>query len=159
MVEEALTLQEHQYDIPMPIRRLVFDERPRSAAQQGQRKLKPSPTRPKSATNIRSLRTKSVIVTRNINNTQRLYPAPLDARQIMVTKHEVRNLVDRLSKPKFNKRLERQLVLAEQMTTVEEPVATPRLPPKPTATPVFQLLTFFYSEVSLIFFSIANYHE
>jgi hypothetical protein len=137
LVEEALALQEHQYDIPIPIRRIMFDERPRSAEQQGQRKLKPSPTRPKSATNIRSIRTKSVIVTRNINSTRRLYPPPLETRQMVVTKHEVRNLVDRLSKPKFNKRLERQIALAEQMIPIEEPVATPRLPPKPASAPVF----------------------
>ncbi|CAF5196822.1 unnamed protein product, partial [Rotaria sp. Silwood1] len=40
---------------------------------------------------------------------------------------------DRLSKPKFNKRLEREIALAKQMTTIEETVSTPRLPPKPTS--------------------------
>jgi hypothetical protein len=155
LVEEALALQEHQDDLPIPIRRIMFDERPRSAGQQGQRKLKQSPTRPKSATNIRSIRTKSVIVTRNINNTRRLYPPSLETRQIVVTKNEVRNLVDRLSKPKFNKRLERQIALAEQMITVEEPVTTPRLPPKPTSAQVCHLFLV-PNKSSLFFFSIAN---
>ena len=151
LVEEALTLQEHQYDAPTPLRRLMLDERPRSAGQQEPRKLKPGPTRPKSAATVRSTRTKSVIVTRNINNTRRLYPPPLDTRQLVVTKHEVRNLVDRLSKPKFNKRLERQMALAEQMATTEEPITTPRLPSKPTPAPVCYLYLFFYIQLCLFF--------
>ena len=133
LVEEALTLQEHQYDIPIPVRRSMIEQRPRSAGQQGPRKLKQSPTRPKSATNIHSVRTKSVIVPRNINNTRRLYPPPSNTRHNVVTKHEVRNLVDRLSKPKFNKRVEREIAFAEQMITTEEPVTTPRMPSKPTS--------------------------
>ena len=51
----------------------MFDERPHSAMQQRQKILKQNPIRPKSTTNVR---TKSVIVTRNINNTRRLYPPP-----------------------------------------------------------------------------------
>ena len=138
LVEEALTLQEHQYDVPAPLRRLMIGERPRSAGQQEQRKLKPSPPRPKSAATGRSSRPKSVIVTRNTDKKSRLYPPPLDRRQLVVTKHEVRNLVDRLSKPKFNKRFERQVALAEQITTTttEEPTTSPRLPPKPIPAPV-----------------------
>jgi hypothetical protein len=142
LVEEALALQQHQYDMPTPIQRIMFDERPRSAQQQGQRKLKQSPMRPKSATNIRSFQTKSVIVTRNINNTRRLYPPPPSTRQNVVTKTEVRDLVDRLSKPKFNKRLERQIAFAEHVATVQEPVLTPRLPPKPASAPVFHIFLF-----------------
>jgi hypothetical protein len=153
LVEEALALQEHQYDIPIPIRRIMFDERPRSAGQQEQRKLKPSPTRPKSATNIRPIRTKSVIVTRNINNTRRLYPPPPETRQMVVTKHEVRNLVDRLSKPKYNKRLEQQIAFAEQMMTVEEPVISPRLPPKPTSARVC-----LFPIINHLYFSFFNRH-
>jgi hypothetical protein len=150
LVEEALALQEHPHDIPIPIRRIIFDERPRSVGQQGQRKLKPSPTRPKSATYIRSTRTKSVIVGRNINDTRRLYPPSPNSRQMIVTKNEVRNLVDRLSKPKYNKRLERQIAFAEQLTTGEEPVITPRLPSKPTAAPVCRSF-FFHSRSTSIF--------
>ncbi len=156
LVEEALTLQQHQqYDIPISMNRVMYDERPRSAGQQGQRKLKPTPTRAKSTAIVRSVGTKSVIVTRNINNTQRLYPPPPDTRQMVVTKHEVRNLVDRLSKPKFNKRLERQIALTEQMTTVEEPITTPRLPSKPSSAPVFHVFSF-PSKSSLVSFSIVD---
>ena len=136
LVEEALALQEHPHDIPIPIRRFIFDERSHSAGQQGQRQLKPSPTRPKSATNIRSIRTKSVIVPKKIHDTRRLYPPSPDTRHMIVTKNEVRNLVDRLSKPKYNKRLEQQIAFAEQITTNQEPVITPRLPPKSTSVPV-----------------------
>jgi hypothetical protein len=156
LVEEALTLQQHQDDIPVPIRRLMFDERPRSAGQQEPKKLKSSPTRPKSAATVRSTRTKSVILTRNINNTRRLYPPPLDTRQLVVTKHEVRNLVDRLSKPKFNKRFERQIALAEQMTKVDEPITTPRLTLKPTSTTVCHLYLLFIVNC-FYYFSIGNH--
>ncbi|CAF5197917.1 unnamed protein product, partial [Rotaria sp. Silwood1] len=48
-----------------------------------------------------------------IKNTRQLYPPSPDTRQMVVTKTDVRNLVDRLSKPKFNKRLERMLALVE----------------------------------------------
>ncbi|CAF1125683.1 unnamed protein product [Rotaria sordida] len=125
LVEEALTLQEHQQNLPILI------QRSHSAEQKRQEKLKQTSIRPKSTTNIRSIRTKSVIVTRNIKNTNRLYPPSSDnRRQMIVTKTDVRNLVDRLSKPKFNKRIEREIALAEQMTTIEETIPTPRLPPK-----------------------------
>jgi hypothetical protein len=127
LVEEALALQQHQYDLP------VFDGRPQSAVQQRQKLIKQSLIRPKSATHVRSIRTKSVIVTKNINNTRRLYP-PLKTNQMIVTKNEVRQLVDRLSKPKFNKRVERELALVNQDMPVQEPVIiTPRQPSKPTS--------------------------
>lgn len=138
LVEEALTLQQQSHDagVPMPLVRAVLGERPRSAGQQGPRKLKPSPTRPKTAMMVRQTRTKSVIVPRNINNTRRLYPPPPDARQMVVTKSEVRSLVDRLSKPKFNKRLEQELLAVEQPPAPDEPIVTPRTPPKPASARV-----------------------
>lgn len=150
LVEEALTLQDHQGDISIPMRRIIFDERPRSAGQQGLRKLKQNPIRPKSAANTRSVRPKSVIVARNINNTRRLYPPPLETRQMLVTKTEVRNLVDRLSKPKFNKRYEREVAIAEQTTISEEPIITPRSSSKPTSTAV----CFYFSYLSSFYFSL-----
>ncbi|CAF2513510.1 unnamed protein product [Rotaria sp. Silwood2] len=133
LVEEALALQEHQQNLPIPMRDAHFSERSHSDERKGQKNLKQIPTRPKSATNIRSVRTKSVIVTRNIKNIRKLYPPSPDTRQMVVTKTDVRNLVDRLSKPKFNKRLEREVALVKQMTTIEETVPTPRLPSKPTS--------------------------
>jgi len=136
LVEEALALQDHEYDVPLPIRRIMLNERPHSAGQIKQRPTKSSPTRPKSAANIRSAQPKSVIVSRNINNTNRLYPSSVDRRQMIVTKHEVRNLVDRLSKPKFNKRLDREIADAEQIITADESIPTPRLLPKPIPAPV-----------------------
>ena len=131
LVEEALTLQEHQSDVSSAIGRMIFSERPKSAGQQQQRarKPKPIPTRPRSAASVRSL-----IVTRKQDNISRLYPPSRDIRQMVVTKHEVRNLVDRLSQPKYNKRFERQVAFAEQMTTVEETPSTPRPTPRPTTT-------------------------
>jgi hypothetical protein len=126
LVEEALALQQYQSD--------KSNERPHSAIPQRQTNSKQNSNRPKSATNIHSIRAKSVIVTRNINNTRRLYPPPPKTRQMLVTKHEVRDLVDRLSKPKFNKRLEREIASIDQDTTSQ---ASPPL--KPTSVPVFYL--------------------
>jgi hypothetical protein len=121
LVEEALALQQHQYDLPISV------GRPQSAVQQI---IKQSLIRPKSASNVRSIRAKSVIVTKNMNNTRRRYP-PLKTNQIIVTKNEVRQLVDRLSKPKFNKRVERELALVNQDMPIQEPVT--RQPSKPTS--------------------------
>ena len=46
---------------------------------------------------------------------------------MIVTKNEVRNLVDRLSKPKFNRRIERELALINQDMPNQEPIIiTPR---------------------------------
>lgn len=136
LVEEALTLQEHQYDLPVPIGRMILGERPQSARQQRPRRSKPIPVRPKSAASAPVARVKSLIVTRKQDNISRLYPPSRDVRQMVVTKHEVRNLVDRLAQPKYNKRLERQVAFAEQNVTVEEVPGTPRPLPKPTPTPV-----------------------
>jgi hypothetical protein len=53
---------------------------------------------------------------------------------MIVTKNEVRQLVDRLSKPKFNKRVEREVALVNQDMPVQEPVIiTSRQPSKPTS--------------------------
>lgn len=136
LVEEALALQEHQQDIPMSIKRIIFNDRPHSAKQQGHDKPKSSVRRPKSATNNRTSQVKSLIVPRNINNNRRLYPPSTETRQMMVTKTEVRNLVDRLSQPKFNKRLEREIASAKQTTNVDETIITPRLPPKSSSIQV-----------------------
>ena len=158
LVDEALSLQQqsHQGGLPIPLTRAVLGGRPRSSGQQAPRKLKPSPTRPKSAIMVRQTRTKSVIVPRNINNTRRLYPHPPDARQMVVTKSEVRSLVDRLSKPKFNKRLEQQLHLVELMPTGEEPVVTPRSPRKPSSAPVSSLCS---SDMSSSLLIVQQYRE
>jgi len=140
LVEEALALQQHQYDMPISVRHVMFNERPHSVVQQRQKILKQTPIRPKSATNVRSIRTKSVIVTRNINNTRRLYPPPPKTNQMIVTKNEVRQLVDRLSKPKFNKRVERELALINQEMPIQEPIIiTPRHPSKLISTSVYHL--------------------
>jgi len=131
LVEEALALQQHQYNMPIPVRHVIFDERPHSAMQQRQKILKQNLIRPKSTTNVRSIRTKSVIVARNINNTRRLYPPPPKTNQMIVTKNEVRHLVDRLSKPKFNRRVERELALTNQDMPNQEPtIIIPRHPSK-----------------------------
>ena len=145
LVEEALALQNQQNGSSIPLPDMIFSDRPRSAAQQGQRKSQPSPPRP------RSMRTKSVIIARKpTTNSRRLYPPPPQTRQMVVTKNEVRSLVDRLSKPKFNKRIEREIAVAGQMIALPEPPVTPRLPPRPTSAPVrssFDLTSkgFFYS--------------
>ncbi|CAF3248905.1 unnamed protein product [Rotaria sp. Silwood2] len=131
LVEEALALQQHQYDIPTSVRHVMFDNRPHSAVQQKQNNLKQMSVRPKSAMNVRTIRTKSVIVTRNINNTRRLYPPSSKTNKIIVTKNEVRDLVDRLSKPKFNKRVEREIASIDQDLPTQEPISinTTRKPP------------------------------
>ena len=138
LVEEALVLQNQGDGSSIPLTNMIFGDRPRSAAQQGQRKSKPSPPpRPQSATQGRSIRTKSVIIPRKPNtNPRRLYPPAPQARQMVVTKNEVRSLVDRLSKPKFNKRIEREIAVAEQMIALPEPPITPRPSPKPTSAPM-----------------------
>ena len=132
LVQEALTLQKQHHDIPTSLKHILFDQRPHSVEQNVQRKLKSIPRRPTSATISRStsIRNKSVIVTRNNNNIHRLYPPPPERRHI-VTSDEVRNLVDRLSKPKFNKRIEREITLAEQMIVAQETIKSPRLLPPP----------------------------
>lgn len=144
LVEEALTLQEQQQQgIFVSTQRTGLNERSHSAEQRRYEQSKQSLTRPKSATNMRPFRTKSVIVTKKTDNKRRLYPPPLDTRQNLVTKDDVRSLVDRLSKPKYNKRLERELALAKTITTAEETVITPRLPSKPTSVQVcYCYLTF-----------------
>jgi len=148
LVEEALALQQHQYDIPISVRHIIFDKRPHSAVQQKQNSI-----RSKSATNIRSIRTKSAIVTRNLNNTRRLYPPSPKINQMIVTKNEVRHLVDRLSKPKVNKRVQRELALINQdMTSQESVITTSHHPSKPVSTSVCH----FYVRQSLFFFSIVN---
>jgi len=54
---------------------------------------------------------------------------------MIVTKNEVRQLVDRLSKPKFNKRVERELASINQDMPIQEPVIiTSRHPSKSIAT-------------------------
>jgi hypothetical protein len=155
LVEEALALQQHQYDMSIPVRHVIFDERSHSAMQQRQKILKQNPIRPKSTTNVRSIRTKSVIVARNINNTRRLYPPPPSkTNQMIVTKNDVRHLVDRLSKPKFNRRVERELALINQDMPNQEPsIITPHHPSKPTVCHVFFRV---YIRQCLSFFSIVN---
>ncbi|CAF4669507.1 unnamed protein product [Rotaria sp. Silwood1] len=135
LVEEALALQQHQYDISTSVRHVMFDDRPHSAVQQKQNSSKQIPVRPKSAMNVRTIRTKSVIVTRNIINTRRLYPPSSKTNKMIVTKNDVRDLVDRLSKPKFNKRVEREIASIDQdLPTQELVIKTPRISSKQTNT-------------------------
>ena len=135
LVQEALALQQSPQD--MPTNQIVFDQRPHSAAPQGLRPAKQGALRPKSSTHVRSTRTKSVIVAKNMSNARRLYPQPPATRQTFVTRGDVRNLVDRLSQPKFNKRLERELAVVEQMIDLDEPIITPRVVSKLASAPVF----------------------
>ncbi|CAF1188202.1 unnamed protein product [Adineta ricciae] len=137
LVEEAFALQQHQpHNIPIPLQRPIVAERPHSANQANARKFKQSLTRTKSAAMVRSTGTRSVIMPRNTNNNRRLYPpAPSKTNQMVVTKAEVRSLVDRLSKPKFDKRFEREIARVEQMTPREEPSVSPRPAPKPASAP------------------------
>ena len=128
LVEEALALQQHHNNMP------IFDQRPHSAVQQKQ-----SSIRPKSAMNSRSIRAKSVIIPRNINNTRRLYPPPPKTTQMMVTKNDVRNFVDRLSKPKLNKRVGREMASTDQ----EPVIASPRPSSKPIPISVCHLICIF----------------
>ena len=158
LVEEALALQGYQRDMPTSFKSVISSERSQSVGQREQQK---SPTKPKSAIGVRSTGTKSVIVTRNINNTRRLYPPPPETRRMVVTKTDLRNLVDRLSKPKFNRKLEQQIVLAEQMSTDEEIARTLHLPPKSTSVLVFHLFICYLKNsnlsLSVLFsFLIAN---
>ncbi|CAF3424662.1 unnamed protein product [Rotaria sp. Silwood1] len=135
LVEEALALQQHQYDISTSVRHVMFDDRPHSAVQQKQNSSKQIPVRPKSAMNVRTIRTKSVIVTRNIINTRRLYPPSSKTNKMIVTKNDVRDLVDRLSKPKFNKRVEREIAsIDHDLPTQELVIKTPRISSKQTNT-------------------------
>ena len=131
LVEEALALQQMPGDPAMPLAQYVFSTRPITTDQKDVRKSKPSPPRTQSVGFIRSVRPKSVIHTRGANSkASRLYPPPTDTRQMVVTQAEVRHLVDRLSKPRFNKRTEREIAAAKQIIDVAEPIVTPRLPPK-----------------------------
>ncbi|CAF1227022.1 unnamed protein product [Rotaria sordida] len=133
LVEEALALQQHQDDISTSVRHAMFDDRPHSVMQQKQNNLKQISVRPKSAINVRTIRTKSVIVTRNLNNTRRLYSPSSKTNRMIATKNEVRDLVNRLSKPKFNKRIEREIASIDQDLPIQEPVVkTSHVSSKPT---------------------------
>jgi hypothetical protein len=126
LVEEALALQQHQYDMPITTKPVIYDHRPQSAVPQKQKNLKQS-----------SIRAKSVIMTRNINSTRRLYPPPPKTNQMMVTKTDVRNLVDRLSTPKLNKRVAREIASTHQDISSQQPIIpSPRLPSKPISISV-----------------------
>lgn len=130
LVEEALALQQHQGELPIS----MLDKRPHSAVPL----RKGTPIRPRSAATARSVRSKSVIMTRNINNTRRLYPPPSKTNPMGVTKVEMRYLVDRLSTPKVNKRVERELVGIKQNTPEERSsIKTPRQPSKPISVGYF----------------------
>ena len=154
LVEEALALQHSQDNVSISLAQMVFDDRPHSANQLDRRKSKPSPPRPQTATNIRSIRTKSVIIPRKRNdNIRRLYPPPPDTRHMVVTKNEVRNLVDRLSKPKFNKRIEREIAAVEHNLIQPEPNLTPRLPAKSVVEQVIVLFSNIFSDTFSFFYS------
>jgi hypothetical protein len=60
---------------------------------------------------------------------------------MIVTKNEVQNSVNRLSKPKFNKRVERELALIDPNIPTQEPLRiTPRVNSKPVSISVFDFL-------------------
>ncbi|CAF1244496.1 unnamed protein product [Rotaria magnacalcarata] len=124
LVEEALALQQYEHDMPISIGHTVLNERPHSTTLHQQKHLKKIPIRPKSAMNVRSMRTKSVIVSRNINNTRRLYPSSSKTDQIFIKKNDVRDLVDRLSKPKVHKRVENKMSLVNENISTREPLST-----------------------------------
>ncbi|CAM4877288.1 unnamed protein product [Rotaria socialis] len=133
LVEDALALQQYEHDVPISIGHVVLNERPHSATLHQQKHLKQIPIRPKSAMNVRSTRTKSVIVSRNINNTRRLYPSSSKTAQIFIKKSDVRDLVDRLSKPKVHKRAEKRMTLVNENISNQEPlVRTARVSSKST---------------------------
>lgn len=144
LVEEALTLQQRQDELP----------RPHSAVQQRQLVRKPTPVRPKSALNPRSVRSRSVIIGKTINSTRRLYPPPSSSKtnQTLVTKNELRYLVDRLSTPKFNKRVERErAVIKQNMSGEKSHITTPRQLSKPTSS-----VCLFLFEIFFVYFSYSR---
>ena len=114
LVEEALALQQQQSAFPISVKQA---------------------RRPSSVKEMRSLRPKSVIVARTWNSTRRLYPPVQSARQMVVTKTDVRDLVNRLSKPKpSSARVEHETeATAHQTVPVEPVVIRPRRPPKSTS--------------------------
>jgi hypothetical protein len=69
----------------------------------------------------------------------------MKTNRMIVTKNEVRNLVDRLSKPKLNKRIEREMsIINQNMPTTEQPLKiTPRTTSKPVSISVFHLFFIF----------------
>ena len=109
LVEEALALQQH-HPSTLPVSVKQTTSRQTSSARE-----------------IRALRPKSIIVVRNINTTRRLYPSAPSARQMIVTKTEVRDLVNRLSKPKLSgSRAERETeATAKHMVRVEPAAIRP----------------------------------
>ncbi|CAF3730715.1 unnamed protein product [Adineta steineri] len=124
LVQEALALQQSQH--------IILSERPHTAIEQRQKNVKQKSIRPASATNIRS---KSVIIPRNINNTRRLRPPPPPkTNHMIVTKSDVRNLVDRLHKPKMNKKIEQKNSLIDQNIPTEQP--TPLVSPRRSLKPI-----------------------
>ncbi|CAF0743467.1 unnamed protein product [Didymodactylos carnosus] len=134
LVQEALAIQ--QRNIPQKKRLpLPITDRPHSADQQI-----------KSTKRVKSPRIKSArVIVKQTDQTKRLYPLP--SSQSMVSKTEIRALVDRLSKPKFNKRIEKEILLIKQTPTVE-PLKSARLvnnnaqtkkPPRSTANPSYSV--------------------
>jgi hypothetical protein len=141
LVEEALALQQQQQDTSIGLKRMLANSRPCSATQANQRTLQSNPTRPHSAANNRSIRQKSVIITRKSKDDgHRLYPPPPSTKHMSMTKAEMRHLVDRLSKQKWSKRTEKEVKNAEQMLFLEEPSLTPRVSSKSTAISVSTLV-------------------
>lgn len=109
LVEEALALQRCEYDLPSTVRHVMSNQRPHSAVPQKIKNVKQSSARPKSVINIHPIRLKSAIVSTNINNTSRLYPPPSKTNNMFITKHDIRDLVDRLAKPKINKKSQKEM--------------------------------------------------
>jgi hypothetical protein len=146
LVEEALALQQHQYDMPITTKPVIFDDRPHSAVPQKQSSIR--------ATNGRLTRVKSVIMTRNINSTRRLYPPPPKKNQMVVTKTDVRNLVDRLSTPKSNKRVAREIA-----STHQDIIPSPRLPSKPISISVcYPIGIFILNNLYFVFTIVYKYY-
>ena len=154
LVEEALALQQHQEELPASIQYSMSDRRRHSAVPPRQTLRKGTPIRPRSAANPRSVRSKSVIIARTIPNTRRLYPPPSKTNPMGVTKNEMRYLVDRLSKPKVNIRVERELAVINQDTPAEKSlIKTPRQPSKPISVGYFDLRSSLFA-----FFVVGKIH-
>lgn len=151
LVEEALALQQQtdQCDIPISIEHILANRRPQSAVGQGQKLVKTTVVRPKSAPKLRSM---SVIIPRNINNFRRSNPPPSKTNQTKITKSDVRNLVDRLTKSKVKKKVEQTIPSTDQTVPMQEPTGHSSLhrPTKPSVISVC-LCTFIVYRGSFFF--------
>ena len=101
LVEEALALQTHPVSRMKPVigQNFIEGTRPKSMIEEH----RPDSNTSLSSRKIHRTRSKSVILTRDRVHSRRLYPPAATKDQMAVTKKEVRDLVDRLSKPRPTK--------------------------------------------------------